>query len=117
MCRLKSRPPARRPMKTGWQQRATTWRFTLATRTFTPITRNTIPQRDVELRGHVRIYRDTSLYTAESGVYNTETKKIRTTNGRTESEPYYLSGADVNSISEDGYLVHNGTFTTQDSAK
>src|SRR5213079_2492012 len=72
---------------------------------------------DVELRGHVRIYRDTSLYTAESGVYNTETKKIRTVNGRTESEPYYLSGADVNSISEDGYLVHTGTFTTQDSAK
>src|SRR5438034_5006526 len=72
---------------------------------------------DVELRGHVRIYRDTSLYTAESGVYNTETKKIRTVNGRTESEPYYLSGADVNSISENGYLIHNGTFTTQDSAK
>src|SRR6266446_3187871 len=72
---------------------------------------------DVELRGHVRIYRDTSLYTAESGVYNTETKKIRTTNGRTESEPYFLTGADVNSISENGYLVHNGTFTTQDSAK
>src|SRR5213080_1171412 len=72
---------------------------------------------DVELRGHVRIYRDTSLYTAESGVYNTETKKIRTVNGRTASEPYFLTGADVNSISENGYLVHNGTFTTQDSAK
>src|SRR5438046_10315187 len=68
---------------------------------------------DVELRGHVRIYRDTNLYTAESGVYNTETKKIRTTNGRTESEPYFLTGADVNSISENGYLVHNGTFTTR----
>src|SRR5882724_8419531 len=99
MCRVKSRPPARRPTKTGWQQRATTWRFTLAARTFTPITRNT------------------SLYIAESGVYNTETKKIRTTTGRTESEPYFLTGADVNSISENGYLVHNGTFTTQDSAK
>src|SRR5947209_19944340 len=55
---------------------------------------------DVELRGHVRIYRDTSLYTAESGVYNTETKRIRTVNGRTESQPYFLSGANVNSISE-----------------
>jgi LPS-assembly protein len=72
---------------------------------------------DLNLRGHVRIYRDTSLYTAESGVYNTETKKIRTTNGRTASEPYFLTGADVNSISENGYLVYNGTFTTQDSAK
>jgi LPS-assembly protein len=72
---------------------------------------------DMDLRGHVRIYRDTSLYTAERGVYNTETKKIRTTNGRTESQPYFLTGANVNSISENGYLVKNGTFTTQDSAK
>src|SRR5256884_9309429 len=72
---------------------------------------------EVELRGHVRIYRDTSLYTAESGVYNTETKKIRTVNGRTESQPYFLTGANVNSISENGYLVREGTFTTQDSAK
>jgi LPS-assembly protein len=72
---------------------------------------------DVDLRGHVRIYRDTSLYVSESGVYNTETKKIRTINGRTESQPYFLTGANVTSISENAYLVHNGTFTTQDSAK
>src|SRR5438445_2305875 len=72
---------------------------------------------EVELRGHVRIYRDTSLYIAESGVYNTETKKIRTINGRTESQPYFLTGANVNSISENGYLVRDGTFTTHDSAK
>jgi lipopolysaccharide assembly outer membrane protein LptD (OstA) len=72
---------------------------------------------DLALKGHVRIYRDTSLYISESGVYNTETKKIRTTNGRTESEPYFLTGADVNSISENSYLIHGGTFTTQDSAK
>src|SRR5262245_47125074 len=42
---------------------------------------------DVELRGHVRIYRDASLYTADSGIYNTETKKIKASRGRTESEP------------------------------
>jgi LPS-assembly protein len=72
---------------------------------------------DVELRGHVRIYRDTSVYTAESGVYNTETKKIRAENGQTESQPYFLSGANVTSISDNGYLVQNGTFTTHDSAK
>src|SRR5205085_9809532 len=47
---------------------------------------------EVELRGHVRIYRDTSLYTANSGIYNTETKKIRASTGRTESEPYFLAG-------------------------
>ena len=72
---------------------------------------------DVELRGHVRIYRDTSLYIAESGIYNTETKKIRAINGRTESQPYLLSGANVSSIEENGYLIQNGTFTTDDSAK
>jgi lipopolysaccharide assembly outer membrane protein LptD (OstA) len=72
---------------------------------------------DVDLRGHVRIYRDTSLYVADSGVYNTETKKIRAISSRTESQPYFLRGADVNSIEDNGYLVHGGYFTTADSAK
>src|SRR5205807_7356676 len=61
---------------------------------------------EVELRGHVRIYRDTSLYTADKGIYNTETKKIRATTGRTESEPYFLAGHDVTSIEGDNaYLI------------
>ena len=72
---------------------------------------------DVELRGHVRIYRDASLYIAENGIYNTETKKIRALNARTESEPYFLTGRHVTSISENGYLIKDGTFTTHDSPK
>src|SRR6184192_4242011 len=72
---------------------------------------------DVELRGHVRIYRDASLYVTDSGVYNTETKKIRAISGRTESQPYFLGGQTVSSISENGYLIRDGTFTTHDSAK
>jgi lipopolysaccharide export system protein LptA len=72
---------------------------------------------DVELRGHVRIYRDASLYVTDSGVYNTETKKIRAISGRTESQPYFLGGQNVSSISENGYLIRDGTFTTHDSAK
>jgi LPS-assembly protein len=72
---------------------------------------------EVELRGHVRIYRDTNLYVADSGVYNTETKKIRAISGRTESQPYFLKGANVTSISDDGYLVQGGYFTTHDSSK
>jgi len=72
---------------------------------------------DVELRGHVRIYRDVSLYITESGVYNTETKKLRATTGRTESQPYFLTGAHVTSISDNGYLIQDGTFTTHDSPK
>src|SRR5437899_5292329 len=72
---------------------------------------------EVELRGHVRIYRDASLYVTDSGVYNTETKKIRAISGRTESQPYFLAGQTVSSISENGYLIRDGTFTTHDSAK
>ena len=72
---------------------------------------------DVELRGHVRIYRDLSLYVTDNGVYNTETKKIRAITGRTESQPYFLGGQTVSSISENGYLIRDGTFTTHDSAK
>src|SRR5436309_5136620 len=72
---------------------------------------------DVELRGHVRIYRDTSLYIAESGIYNTETKKIKALNARTESQPYFLTGKHVTSISDNGYLINDGTFTTHDSPK
>src|SRR5213082_1897685 len=65
--------------------------------------------------GHVRIYRDISLYIADRGIYNIDTKKIRATNMRTESEPYFVSGENVSEISENGYLVQNGTFTTHDA--
>src|SRR5213078_2095400 len=47
---------------------------------------------EVELKGHVRIYRDVSLYIADSGVYNIDTKRVRATDARTESQPYFLSG-------------------------
>jgi lipopolysaccharide assembly outer membrane protein LptD (OstA) len=72
---------------------------------------------DVLLKGHVRIYRDGSLYIADNGVYNTETKKIRALDARTESLPYFLSGKNVTSISENGYLIKDGTFTTHDTPK
>jgi LPS-assembly protein len=73
---------------------------------------------DVYLKGHVRIYRDKSLYLADSGIYNTETKKIRANRGLTESEPYFLGGRDVTSIEgNNAYLIRGGTFTTHDSAK
>ncbi len=72
---------------------------------------------EIALRGNVRIYRDTSLYTADSGIYNTKTKKIRASTGRTASEPYFLAGKDVTSIEgDDAYLIRGGTFTTHDSA-
>src|SRR5436190_1882583 len=92
---------------------------------------------EVELRGHVRIYRDKptatipnkpahkfneedsdqqiSFYRADIGIYNIDTKRIRATNMRTESQPYFLSGQNVSEISENAYLIQNGTFTTHDA--
>src|SRR5438045_3121538 len=34
---------------------------------------------------------------------------------RTESQPYFLSGQNVSEISENAYLIQNGTFTTHDA--
>jgi len=58
---------------------------------------------EVELRGNVRIYRGVSFYTAESGIYNIDTKQIRAINAKTESQPYFLSGEAVTEISENAY--------------
>jgi LPS-assembly protein len=70
---------------------------------------------EVSAEGHVRIYRDLNLYLAEHGVYNVETKEIRTDNMRTEHDPYFLSGQNVTQISQNVYRVENATFTTHDT--
>ncbi len=46
---------------------------------------------EVSVEGHVRIYRDVSIYLAERGVYNIDTKQIRTSNVHTDYHPYLLS--------------------------
>ncbi|PYL12274.1 MAG: hypothetical protein DMF43_08880, partial [Verrucomicrobia bacterium] len=92
---------------------------------------------EVDLRGHVRIYHDkptaanpnqhpnkynaeapgneSSFYVGDSGIYNIDTKQFRATNMRTESQPYFLSGQQVTEISENAYVIQNGTFTTHDA--
>jgi LPS-assembly protein len=70
---------------------------------------------EVLVQGHVRIYRDLSLYTGESAIYNTDTKQIRATGMQTAYFPYFVSGATVSSLSDNAYLVENGSFTTHDS--
>jgi len=70
---------------------------------------------EVSVEGHVRIYRDTSVYIAERGVYNIDTKQIRTSNVRTDYHPYFLSGQTVNETSNNVYRVEDATFTTHDS--
>lgn len=72
---------------------------------------------EVLVRGNVRIYRDVSLYIADEGVYNIDTKQIRTDKMRTEYHPYFLGGENVNESSANVYHVENATFTTADSPR
>src|SRR5439155_3195085 len=72
---------------------------------------------EVSVEGHVRIYRDVNIYLAERGVYNIETKQIRTINARTDYHPYFLSGENVAETSANVYHVQDSTFTTDDSPR
>ena len=72
---------------------------------------------EVSVEGHVRIYRDVSVYVAERGVYNIDTKQIRTSNVRTDYHPYFLSGQSVTETSANMYRVEDATFTTDDSPR
>ena len=72
---------------------------------------------EVLVRGNVRIYRDVSLYVADEGVYNIDTKQIRTSKVRTEYHPYFLSGQEVNERSANVYHVEDASFTTDDSPR
>ena len=72
---------------------------------------------DVIAEGNVRIYRATGLFVGDRAIYNTETKKISAIAIRTDKTPYLVAGDNVNSISEDAFLVSKGSFTTHDSSK
>jgi lipopolysaccharide export system protein LptA len=72
---------------------------------------------EVLVRGNVRIYRDLSLYIADEGVYNIDTKQIRTNQMRTEYHPYFLGGQKVNETSANVYHVEDANFTTADSPR
>jgi LPS-assembly protein len=74
-------------------------------------------KRTVLLKGHVRIYRGTSLYLGENAIYNLDTKAIDAENMRSGTYPYLLSGQTVTSASDEEYKVKNGSFTTHDAAQ
>ena len=71
---------------------------------------------EVSAVGDVRIYRGLNLYLAERGVYNIDTKEIRTSNVRTEHDPYFLSGQNMTQMSQNAYRAENATFTTDDTS-
>ncbi len=70
---------------------------------------------EIFVEGHVRIYRDVNLYIADRGVYNIDTKQIRTSDMRTEYNPYFFSAKNVTQTSANVYQAENATFTTHDS--
>ena len=72
---------------------------------------------EVSVDGLVRIYRDLDIYIAEHGVYNIDTKQIRTSDVRTDYHPYVLSGEKVTETSANVYRVEDSTFTTADSPR
>jgi LPS-assembly protein len=72
---------------------------------------------EVSVEGHVRIYRDVNIYVAERGVYNLETKQIRTSNVRTDYHPYFISGQNLTETSANVYRAEDSTFTTDDSPR
>ena len=74
-------------------------------------------KRTLLLRGHVRIYRDITLYIGNEATYNVDTKAIKADDMRTGTYPYLLSGQTVTSASDAEYDVKHGTFTTHDAAQ
>ncbi|HJT82331.1 MAG TPA: hypothetical protein VJ719_14145 [Chthoniobacterales bacterium] len=70
---------------------------------------------EILVQGNVRIYRDKTLYLAERATYNTETKTVKGDTMRTDYEPYFVAGTNIQSISENAYRIENGIFTTHDS--
>jgi lipopolysaccharide export system protein LptA len=72
-------------------------------------------QHIIYVQGNVRIYKDTKLYLANQATYNTDTKAITADTMRSDYDPYFINGASVKSISENGYLIDHGIFTTHDS--
>ena len=74
-------------------------------------------KREVFLRGNVRIYRGVTLYTADSAIYNLDSKAIQAVDMRSAKFPYFVSGQHVTSESDEEYTVKNDSFTTHDSSQ
>lgn len=72
--------------------------------------------REVVVEGHVRIYREKSVFVGDRAIYNIDTKKIQAVGMRTDKSPYFVGGENVSTISEGAFLVSKGTFTTHDSS-
>ena len=72
-------------------------------------------KHEVLVEGHVRMYRDVSMYVGERAIYNIDTKEIRAADMQTEYFPYFVSSGKVTSLSSNTYLIENANFTTHDA--
>ncbi|XHR29583.1 MAG: LPS-assembly protein LptD [Chthoniobacteraceae bacterium] len=74
--------------------------------------------RDVMAIGNIRVYRDGRLIEGDRGLYNLETKLLRTNDFRTGTYPFLIKGETVNSLlGSNGYVATNSAVTTSDSSK
>ncbi len=70
---------------------------------------------EVTADGNVRIYREVSLYVGDHAVYNLDTKQIKSTQMRTDYNPYFLKGQEVVQTAQNAYQLQNANFTTDDT--
>lgn len=73
--------------------------------------------RDVFLQGNVRIYSSGRPLTADRGIYNLETKLLRTANFRSDLFPMRGFGDTLGSVGPNAYMIRNGSFTTSDTTE
>jgi lipopolysaccharide export system protein LptA len=73
--------------------------------------------RDALLRGNIRVFRESQMFTAERAFYNFETKLFRAADVRGEAIPFRFAAETLGSLGANSYRAVDGVFTTSDSSK
>jgi LPS-assembly protein len=73
--------------------------------------------REVFVKGNVRIYRESRVFSGDRAVYNLETKLLRAANFKSGAYPIYFQGDNLTSHGTREITIRNGIFTTSDSSK
>src|SRR5437879_11305128 len=72
-------------------------------------------RHEVTADGHVRIYREDTLFLAEQHTYHLDTNALHAVTFHSSSEPYFVNAQKLVSFSDGRSIVENGDFTTDDS--
>jgi len=73
-------------------------------------------RRELQAKGHVRIFSQNKIYRGEFFTYNVDTKQVRSEEFRGLMGQYYVGGASVDSPKPNDYLIKNGVFSTENRA-